>query len=311
MVAPFYLDTSADSSSITTDTFSSFKPSQINNYEMNVIAKTLATSAVSFTSFLSSYTYYASSGWSVAVSFPNTTGLTSPTDSNSAINTNPAGILQTGITLPSIDPKLASDIAIGAVGISLISLIILLIRRYWLVLIAALIGIIAVFKVPSRKISVMDVYHNETRQNIIDILNYRRGQGETVRNISRELEIPLPTLLWHLQILEEFELIAKIKVKREVVIIAMDYVEDFDMELKEFEMTFKSDKAKTFYDYLLNLDQNETFTAKSVINHTGWSSRTVIRYISKLLELEIIQQNGSAKGYRISTKYYFKLKDLN
>ena len=144
----------------------------------------------------------------------------------------------------------------------------------------------------------------------MDIVNYRKVQFESVRNLSRELQIPLPTLLWHLQILEEFELIVKEKVKREVVIIGMDYIEEFDLDLKIFEMTFKSDKAKIFYDYLLKLHEGENFTVISVVDFTQWSARTVIRYIVKLVELQIIETTPN-KGYKIKSNYFNKLKELS
>ncbi len=40
-------------------------------------------------------------------------------------------------------------------------------------------------------------------------------------------------------------------------------------------MTFKSEKAKIFYDYLLNLNQDEIFTIASVVNHTSWSAERI------------------------------------
>lgn len=281
--------------------------SQANALSLQTLA---SVNQVSITNILSALTYGIRFNWS------STSNLTSfltgaingslPTSSNG----NVYNILQTDFHFPTITPQLATNIAIGTSALGLFGILIIFLRRYWIYILSLFIGIFAVFKVPSRKISVMDVYHNETRQNIIDLLNYKKSQGETVRNLSRELQIPLPTLLWHLQILEEFELIVKEKVKREIVIISMDYIEEFDLELKIFEMTFKSEKAKIFYDYLLNLNQDEIFTIASVVNHTSWSARTVIRYISKLLELKIIEQNPVGKGYKIKIEYFSKLKEL-
>lgn len=270
---------------------------------------------ISLSSLLSCLTYGINFDWAGTVNLglfgTSSSSTTGTTQTGTATSPGSIGILQTGFQFPKIDSKLATNVAVGTSVLGLLGLIIFFLRRYWIAILGLFVGIFAVFKVPSRKISVMDVYHNETRQNIIDILNFRKGQGETVRNLSRELQIPLPTLLWHLQILEEFELIVKEKVKREVVVISMDYIEEFDLDLKVFEMTFKSDKAKIFYDYLLNLTEEQTFTITSVVNHTSWSARTVIRYISKLLELQIIEQNPIGKGYRIKSSYYSKLRELS
>jgi predicted transcriptional regulator len=275
--------------------------------------KVTKNNALDLINLISSLSYSLKLEWN---SVPNFSSIFNVQNTSTSIS-NPPGndifrILQSGIQIPYIDPQIVSGVAFGSIAIGIISLILYIIKRYWIVLLGILFGFLAVFKVPTRKISVMDVYHNETRQNIIDILNFKKGQGETVRNLARELQTPLPTLLWHLQILEEFELVVKEKVKREIVIIAMDYIEEFDLDLKIFEMTFKSDKAKIFFDYLLNLQENEIFTVKSVVDHTSWSGRTVIRYISKLLELEIIKPTSNGiRGYQITTKHYYKLKDMN
>lgn len=333
VIASFKVDTEdvsstpiTTSSTTTTESTTSANTETTTNTsdQINMIQDTLglhpkvqSANQISLYSLLSTLTYGINFGWTGTVTLssfatgtsPSTTGTGSQT--GTATNPSSIGILQTGFQFPKIDAKLATNVAVGTSILGLLGLLILFLRRYWIAILGLFVSIFAVFKVPSRKISVMDVYHNETRQNIIDILNFRKGQGETVRNLSRELQIPLPTLLWHLQILEEFELIVKEKVKREVVVISMDYIEEFDLDLKVFEMTFKSDKAKIFYDYLLNLDVEQIFTITSVVNHTSWSARTVIRYISKLLELQIIEQNPIGKGYRIKSSYYSKLRELS
>ena len=323
LIASFHLDIN-DQQSATTDTIStssteSIKSTTVETTETQLmfkssifpIGKISTTNELNLATLISSLTYSMQFDWSQSYVSSLLTG--SIPGSSTSVVTGPSQSLtiqQTGFQFPTIDAKLATNVAVGTSVVGLLGLLILFLRRYWLLFLSFIIGIFAVFKVPSRKISVMDVYHNETRQNIIDVLNFKKGQGETVRNLSRELQIPLPTLLWHLQILEEFELIVKEKVKREIVIISMDYIEDFNLELKIFEMTFKSDKAKIFYDYLLNLNRDQVFTITSVVNHTSWSARTVIRYISKLLELGIIESNPVGKGYKITNASFEKLKEL-
>ena len=245
-IPPTTTTTTTTSESTTSDTTAS-KVYTIQHLKSD--SKLDKVTQISIANLLSSLTYSNRFDWSYSPELNSvlTNGFTGTTPISSSNNTYT--ILNTGFQFPKISPELATNIAIGSLLAALIGAFIILLRRYWIFVLGLFIGLFAVFKVPSRKISMMDVYHNETRQNIIDQLNFRKSQGETVRNLSRELEIPLPTLLWHLQILEEFDLIVKEKVKREIVIISMDYVDDFDLELKVFEMTFKSDKAKIFYDY--------------------------------------------------------------
>ena len=324
LVASFYFQNDTQDTNVTSNTTTNIITTTISgptNMETSTLDNSIyglfsyqplkisKVSQISVANLLSALTYSNSINWAYSSTLGSV--ITNGFSGTVSTGSNTYYILQTGFQFPKIDPKLATNIAIGSSLVALLGVFILLIRRYWIFILGLFIGIFAVFKVPSRKISMMDVYHNETRQNIIDHLNFRKSQGETVRNLSRELSIPLPTLLWHLQILEEFELIVKEKVKREIVIISMDYVDDFDLELKVFEMTFKSDKAKIFYDYLLNLKKGEIFTITSVVTHTSWSTRTVIRYISKLLELQIIEQNPLGKGYKISNDYFTKLQELN
>jgi predicted transcriptional regulator len=218
---------------------------------------------------------------------------------------------------PYIDQEILQIIFSGSIILTLLSAVVFLLRRYGIIILGFTVGLLALFRAPSRKISVMEVYNNNSRNQILEILNVKKAYGESIRNISRELSIPLPTLLWHVRILEDFELIVKEKVRRELVILSVEFVNEFEeygKTLKEFELTFKTDKAKYFFDYLVKLQPHEYFTTKSLVKFTNYSSRTIFRYLKKLLELGIIKEIPSTKNgkkYRISEKYYDKLKELN
>ena len=93
--------------------------------------------------------------------------------------------------------------------------------------------------------SLIEVYEHHTRNTILNILESKRNLGESLRNLSRELDVPVPTLLWHLRKLEEHELIVRKKINNELVFISSDYYDDFDNDLKTFQMTFKTESAKT------------------------------------------------------------------
>lgn len=153
----------------------------------------------------------------------------------------------------------------------------------------------------------LDIYENKTRQQIMDELYSKKGQGETYRNLSNKLSIPVPTLLWHSRVLEDNNLIIKKKINNEMVIVPTEYYDDFDMDLKVFELTFKTANAKKFYNFLLSLKQNQEFDLYSVLQHTTWTVRTSLRYISRLLELHVIERTNGERGYIISSSFYHKI----
>lgn len=160
------------------------------------------------------------------------------------------------------------------------------------------------------RFDILDVYENETRQKILELLILKKSQGNSLRNICKELGIPLPTVLWHVGVLEEFELIVKQKINREIIYVSMDYIDDFDYELKRIELSFKSEKAKIFYDYLRSLEEGQVFTLHSVLSCTSWSTRTALRYFSKLLNYGIIERSDKGRGYKISSNYFNKIQGL-
>ena len=160
-------------------------------------------------------------------------------------------------------------------------------------------------------LDLLDIYNSDSRNNIINLLIFKKNQGETLRNLSRELLIPVPTLLWHIKILENFGFITKFKIKREIVIIHTEFSNDFYYELNLLELTFKSSKAKLVYNYLLTLEKDQPLNVKSILMFTSWSTRTLLRYFSKLVELGIIEKNFHGKGYILSPKFYSKFENLD
>lgn len=158
--------------------------------------------------------------------------------------------------------------------------------------------------------SLIEVYEHHTRNTILNILESKRNLGESLRNLSRELDVPVPTLLWHLRKLEEHELIVRKKINNELVFISSDYYDDFDNDLKTFQMTFKTESAKKFYNLLLNLEEDQHITLSTIIIKTSWSSRTALRYIKKLQELSILKRNKKGRGYVLHSPMYEKIKKI-
>ena len=129
------------------------------------------SSETNFANLLSVLTYSMDTNWTYTPSINSIFTTTGTSNSNTATGSQNPSILQTGFQFPPITPQMINDIAAGSLILGLISLIILLLRRYWMLILGFIIGIAAVFKEPTRKISVKDVHNNETRQSIMDKVN--------------------------------------------------------------------------------------------------------------------------------------------
>ncbi len=158
-------------------------------------------------------------------------------------------------------------------------------------------------------LSTLEIFEQETRQEIISSLLEKGSQRQTLRELSSNLNAPIQTLLWHLRVLEEYNFIIKKKIQNELVFIVREYLEDFDDNLKNFELSFKTESAKKFYSFLINLQEEQVFTLSDIINHTSWSSRTSLRYVRKLTVMGIIEKNQNGRGYKINKEYYLRIKN--
>lgn len=157
--------------------------------------------------------------------------------------------------------------------------------------------------------SLLEVYEQKTRHEILNSLIEKGSQGQTLRELSYNLNSPIQTLLWHLRVLEDNNIITKRKIQNELVFIVNDYLEDFDIKLKNFELSFKTVSAKKLYSLLINLEENQIFSLADVNETTSWTTRTSLRYIRKLTDMEFIEKNHAGPGYKLTTKYHKKIQN--
>ncbi|OLS21306.1 MAG: hypothetical protein HeimC3_36230 [Candidatus Heimdallarchaeota archaeon LC_3] len=192
-----------------------------------------------------------------------------------------------------------------------IGVILFLIRKYWMIIFGLFISIGTALYIPNRKLDAVQVVHHSSRQRIMDMLLEAGEKGRTFRKLSNNLLIPTPTLLWHLNILEDFDLIKRIKIRREVVIIAEEYFNDFDPIVKELELSFKSDQGIIFRNFLISLNMDKYFSLETVIKLTKWNRKTALRHLNRLLDLKILKKDPSSKVYVINPKYFVSVKELS
>lgn len=212
-----------------------------------------------------------------------------------------------GFSLPQFPEWVYPTIIVTGV----LGLVLLVLRKFWFIIAGILVFIGTLIYHPDRKLDAMEVLNHTKRQKIMDLLNIQAEQGETFRNLSEKLKVPVPTLLWHLKILEDFSFIQMFKIRRETVIVSQDYVKKFDPIIKEFELSFKSSQAQLFKAFLINLKPNQTFTIKDVIYCTKWNIRTAKRHLNHLNSLKILDISKGTKNFFVNPKYCTKIQLFN
>ena len=245
-----------------------------------------------------------SSQLSSSPAYPATNGSNMTLVTNPVYNTGNINFF--GLYLPQVTkwayPAIITTSAIGLIAIVL--------RRFWVFIAGTMIFIGTLIYHPGRKLDAVEVLSHVKRQKIMDLLNTQAEHGETFRNLSEKLGMPVPTLLWHLKILKEFGFIQMFKIRRETVIVAQDFVKKFDPIIKELDLSFKSSQAYLFKAFLTNLKPNQIFTIKDVISYTKWNIRTAKRHLDHLCALKILDTTKDKNTFSINPKYCTALKLL-
>ncbi len=141
----------------------------------------------------------------------------------------------------------------------------------------------AFYNVQNRSISENEVLLNNTRNRILDYLDYLKSHGAHIREIKSALKIGTGSLLWNLQVLEDYGWIDKVKINRNVVYVSTDHIETFDLNLKEIELKLKSKYTISIMDVLLDpaiILKDMSFSKLSTISQ---ADRKTIRRIMKIL----------------------------
>ena len=181
---------------------------------------------------------------------------------------------------------------------------IFVLQKFWFLLVGIPVVVNILTYCPEKKLDALDVLNHTTRQKILDTLNEQAEYGETFKDLSKTLQVPTPTLLWHLKMLEEFSFIQIFKIHREIVIVAQEFVKFFDPIQKDFELSFTSLQARMFKVFILNLYPHQEFTVKEVSAYTHWNIKTAQRHLNHLCKLGILRVSPYKKRvYSIDSRY--------
>ena len=193
---------------------------------------------------------------------------------------------------------------------SIFGIIIYLLKKYWLEIIIAFISITAILYHPYRKLDIIEVTNHPYRKRIMNILHEKAEEGITLNELAKIISIAKPTLIWHLEMLRDFDINTSFKILREIILIAKDYVQVFDFHAKELELIFKKKQNKKLYDFLNNLETGDSFDLDSVFKQTNWNKKTIQRHIRHLVNIKILLKDTPINNYKINPKYYSNIKNL-
>jgi predicted transcriptional regulator len=128
--------------------------------------------------------------------------------------------------------------------------------------------------------------YNQARVEIIDFLEHVGRYGAHLREIKSVTNLGSGSLLWHLQVLEDFNLIEKIKVDNYTVFVNTNFAELFNPDLKEIEFNLQSKYTLEVLDMLDTYQLGEEIDLTDVETTTGINRRTLRRLMKKF------EQNG-------------------
>jgi predicted transcriptional regulator len=134
-----------------------------------------------------------------------------------------------------------------------------------------------------RRISEDDLLENEMRMHIVEYLEEKGEQGAHLREIQRTLGCGISSLLWHLQALDDFNIVTHHKIGK-YHIFYLTGTES--LQISEIALALKSDVAKKLCKVLL---QNKTpLSLSKISSEINVHHSSIQHHIKRLSDLGII-----------------------
>jgi predicted transcriptional regulator len=146
----------------------------------------------------------------------------------------------------------------------------------------------AFYNIQDRIIDHNDVFLNQTRTDIMEYLEKVTYYGAHLREIKSVLGTGTGSLLWHLQILEEFGWITQIRVDRFTVFLPTEFLDDFDLELKTMELKLQSKHTLIILETLLEVSGSR-LSFNDFIEETGINKKSARRLLRVLEGFELVE----------------------
>lgn len=219
-----------------------------------------------------------------------------------------AGILDFTVSASAFNFQMTgTQLALGTVTIvglaGLAYAIYYLIKKYLLFIVGIVVGLAVTIYLPSRKVTAIQALHHDKRREIMDALHEAGEHGMVMKELKELIQLPQTTLLWHLDVLQEFEFITRVKIHKQIIIISNDFLESFDPRLKELELSFQSEQGEKFREFISSKTPNEAFTISEVLEYTKWHEKTLKRHFKRLIHLGIMLPIQHSDKYIIAPEF--------
>jgi len=139
-----------------------------------------------------------------------------------------------------------------------------------------------------------DILKLKSRKEIYDFI--KKNPGLKVRELSRKLDIPKTTLLYHIRYLEKIELVNEKKVGKSKLVYASKEIGKKEKEL--LEIIRDENTCKIFIYLCFSI----TFSTVEISKELKVNHNTASYHIKKLLDLDIIEEvevkNGSFHPFK-------------
>ena len=208
-----------------------------------------------------------------------------------------------GFNLPFGDPDLSILAPIIAI-LSIFSALLVFLtgrgRALIFALFAGLLGFIAhiAYTPVRRRLTRTELLKNNTRSNILSFIESRNTRGAHLREIQRYVGCGVSSLLWHLQTLEDFDLIDRMKIGR----YTLYFSTEIDFEEDNFSAILRTEMAKKIFTYLVNNKKAQPLS--SIAKDASCHPETARYHLNKLEELEAVIKTKDGKRilYSITPK---------
>ncbi|MFX0173028.1 MAG: hypothetical protein ACFE9L_14040 [Candidatus Hodarchaeota archaeon] len=158
-----------------------------------------------------------------------------------------------------------------------------------------------------RRISEVELLENEIRSQILEFLGDKGEQGAHLREIQREVGCGISSLLWHLQALDDFNLVTHEKIGKYHIFYVMG---EKSIQTSEISLALKSNVAKDLCRVLIKI--NKPISLSKISQEIDVHHSSVQHHIKKLAELGVILiiKDKRRSMYTIAPKRTSWLKDM-
>jgi predicted transcriptional regulator len=156
-----------------------------------------------------------------------------------------------------------------------------------------------------RRLSETELLENKLRNQIVDYLELKGEQGAHLREIQREVGCGISSLLWHLQALDDFNVITHEKIGKYHIFYLIGVK---SIEISEIALALKSDVAKELCRVLIR--NRKPLSLANISQEIDVHHSSVQHHIKRLVELGLIitLQDKKRLRYIIGSKRFLWLK---